>query len=80
VDHEPAQPAEDSLASYDGRMARFRKFNGAATTLPLLWHECVTGAWGRLAQEFYQADDILLKFSSAFVKQPRVGAETPWVR
>ena len=75
VDEEPTQPAE--TASFEGRMARYRKFNGFGTSSPLMWQECITGPWAQLAQEIMGEDDVLLKFSSAFVKQPG-GAETPW--
>jgi hypothetical protein len=83
VDPEPQQPPE--TASSQGRMARFRKFNGVAQTFfPLMWHECVAGVWADVAAEMAphlgggDDGDVLLKFSSSFMKQPGGGAATPW--
>ena len=83
VDHEPEQPAE--TRSFEGRMARYRKHNAPGTTFfPLMWHECIAGAWCDVAAEMAphlgggDNGDVLVKFNSSFVKQPNGGAATPW--
>ena len=85
VDHEPEQPAE--TRSFEGRMARYRKHNAPGTTFfPLMWHECIAGAWCDVAAEMAphlgggDNGDVLVKFNSSFVKQPNGGAATPWHR
>jgi phytanoyl-CoA hydroxylase len=74
VDLEPIQPGD--ISSFVERMARYRKFNRFGSFCPLMWEECIVGPWAGLARSML-GDDVLLKFSSAFVKQPG-GAETPW--
>jgi hypothetical protein len=83
TDSEPNQPAE--TRSFAGRMARYRKHNSPGTTFfPLMWHECIAGAWADVALEMApylgsgSTGDVLAKFSSSFVKQPSGGAATPW--
>ena len=83
TDREPQQPAETK--SFAGRMARYRKHNSPGTTFfPLMWHECIAGAWADVALEMAphlgggNNGDVLVKFSSSFVKQASGGAATPW--
>eukprot|EP01050_Picozoa_sp_SAG11_P027445 SAG11_NODE_6954_length_1220_cov_0.942908_1_plen_150_part_00 len=83
VDPEREQPVETK--SFAGRMARCRKHNSPGTTFfPLMWHECIAGAWADIAVEMAphlgggENGDLLVKFNSSFVKQPNGGAATPW--
>ena len=83
TDFEPNQPAE--TRSFAGRMARYRKHNSPGTTFfPLMWHECIAGAWADVALEMAphlgggDTGDVLVKFNSSFVKQASGGAATPW--
>ena len=83
VDREPKQPVDQRSPA--GRMARYRKHNAPGTTFfPLMWHECIAGAWVDIAAEMAphlgggDSGDVLVKFNSSFVKQPNGGAATPW--
>ena len=74
TDADPMDPMGDTP---EARAQRFRKFNRWCHTSPLVWHTVHAGAMVPMAQH-YMGDDILLKFSSVFVKPAKTGAATPW--
>ncbi|MCH2659927.1 phytanoyl-CoA dioxygenase family protein [bacterium] len=74
TDADPMDPMGDTP---EARAQRFRKFNRWCHTSPLVWHSVHAGAMAPMAQ-YYMGDDVLLKFSSVFVKPPLTGAATPW--
>ena len=74
VEADPMDPMGDTP---EMRAARFRKLNRFCHTSPLIWHRVHCGAMAPLAR-YYLGDDILLKFSSVFVKPALTGAATPW--
>ncbi|MFP6645209.1 MAG: phytanoyl-CoA dioxygenase family protein [Candidatus Latescibacterota bacterium] len=74
VEADPMDPMGDTP---EARAARFRKLNRFCHTSPLIWHRVHCGAMAPLAR-YYLGDDILLKFSSVFVKPALTGAATPW--
>ena len=71
---DPMDPMGDTP---EARAQRFRKFNRWCHTAPLVWHTVHAGAMAPLGR-YYLGDDILLKFSSVFVKPAKTGAATPW--
>jgi ectoine hydroxylase-related dioxygenase (phytanoyl-CoA dioxygenase family) len=72
-----ADPMDPMGNSPEARAQRFRKFNRWCHTAPLVWHTVHAGAMVPMGQH-YLGDDILLKFSSVFVKPAKTGAATPW--
>lgn len=74
TDADPMDPMGDTP---EARAARFRKLNGFCHTSPLLWQSAYIGAMAPLAR-YSQGPDVLLKFSSVFIKPARTGAATPW--
>lgn len=74
TDADPMDPMGDTP---EARAQRFRKFNRWCHTAPLVWHTVHAGAMAPLGR-YYLGDDILLKFSSVFVKPAKTGAATPW--
>ena len=74
TDADPMDPMGDTP---EARAQRFRKFNRWCHTAPLVWHTVHAGAMAPLGR-YYLGDDILLKFSSVFVKPAKSGAATPW--
>ncbi len=74
TDADPMDPMGDTP---EARAQRFRKFNRWCHTAPLIWHTAHAGVLAPLAR-YYLGDDILLKFSSVFVKPAKTGAATPW--
>ena len=74
TDADPMDPMGDTP---EARAQRFRKFNRWCHTSPLVWYTAHAGVLAPLAR-YYLGDDILLKFSSVFVKPAKTGAATPW--
>ena len=74
TDIDPMDPMGDTPAA---RASRFRKLNRFCHTAPLIWHAVHAGAMAPLARH-YMGDEVLLKFSSVFIKPARTGAATPW--
>ena len=74
ADADPMDPMGDTPGA---RAARFRKLNNFCHTSPLIWNAVYVGAMAPLARH-YMGPDVLLKFSSVFVKPARTGAATPW--
>ena len=74
TDADPMDPMGDTPAA---RAARFRKLNRFCHTSPLIWGAVHCGAMAPMARH-YMGDDVLLKFSSVFIKPARTGAATPW--
>lgn len=74
---DPLDPMNTGTA--EGRAARFRKLNAFGIHSPLIWHQfhCASSVLG-VARHFLGGDDILLKFSSCFLKPAKTGASTPW--
>ncbi|MEE2659033.1 MAG: phytanoyl-CoA dioxygenase family protein [Candidatus Latescibacterota bacterium] len=74
TDADPMDPMGDTP---EARTFRFRKLNRFCHTSPLIWHTVHAGAMAPMGQH-YLGDDVLLKFSSVFVKSAWTGAATPW--
>lgn len=74
TDADPMDPMGDTP---EARAARFRKLNRFCHTSPLIWHAVYVGAMAPLAR-YYLGADVLLKFSSVFIKPAHTGAATPW--
>jgi hypothetical protein len=74
ADADPMDPMGNTPAA---RAARFRKLGRFCHTSPLIWHQVHAGAMVPMARH-YLGDDVLLKFSSVFIKPARTGAATPW--
>ena len=74
TDIDPMDPMGDTPEAH---AARFRKLNRFCHTSPLIWHTVYVGAMAPLACH-YMGSDVLLKFSSVFIKPARTGAATPW--
>jgi ectoine hydroxylase-related dioxygenase (phytanoyl-CoA dioxygenase family) len=75
-DADPMDPmAGDSPTD---RAARLRKLGRLGTTSPLLWSAFYAGAEVLALVRYFLGDDILVKFTSAFLKPARTGSATPW--
>jgi|GEM_PF-350880 len=76
-ERDPMDPMNASTA--DGRAARFRKLNGFGPLSPVLWHTVYANERVlAVARYFQQNDNLVLKFSSTFLKPARTGGATPW--
>lgn len=73
---DPMDPMNTGTA--EGRAARFRKLANFGHRSPVLWHTYYTGQTMMAVMRHFLGDDILLKFSSVFMKPARTGSATPW--
>lgn len=75
ADADPMDPMDDSP---NARAARFRKLAQVGTTAPLLWDAVYTSPALLAIARHFLGDDLLLKFSSCFLKPAHTGSATPW--
>ena len=75
ADLDPQDPMDDSPGA---RAARFRKLNGFGVRSPLVWDALYASAPLLRVVRHFLGDDLLLKFSSVFLKPARTGSATPW--
>lgn len=77
ADIDPANPetAMDAMA----RAARFRKLGGLGLASPLIWQTFfVDETLMSIARYFLDADNVVMKWNSCFMKPARTGSSTPW--
>jgi hypothetical protein len=75
ADADPMDPMGDSPMA---RAARFRKLARVGLDSPLLWDYLYTGETVLPVVRYFLGDDLLLKFTSCFLKPARTGSATPW--
>ncbi len=74
---DPMDPMQTDTA--EGRAARFRKLAGFGPESPVLWHTFYTAEPVlAVVRHFQGGDNLLLKFSSVFMKPAKTGSATPW--
>ncbi|MEM7624532.1 MAG: phytanoyl-CoA dioxygenase family protein [Planctomycetota bacterium] len=73
---DPMDPMEDDTAA--ARAARFRKLNKLGVESPVLWFNVFMNPDLLGHVRHFLGDDLLVKFSSCFLKPARTGSATPW--
>ncbi len=71
-------PMDPMNASPEGRIARFRKLNGYGPHSAVLWHKFYTSENILCVAGHFLGGDMVMKFSSVFMKPALTGAATPW--
>jgi ectoine hydroxylase-related dioxygenase (phytanoyl-CoA dioxygenase family) len=74
--YDPMDPMADDTP--DARAARFRKLNNLGTMSPVLWDSIYTNPTLIALAEHFIGGDLLIKYSSCFLKPAKTGSATPW--
>lgn len=73
-----ADPMDPMGDSPDAREARYRKLAQFCERAPVIWHQIHASESILQIARYFLGDDVLVKFTSCFLKPARTGSATPW--